>query len=197
MPATKETENLRSYVNDMLALEQEIASAITVQSADARVRSEPGIRCLLEDIAADSSARLGRLEDLTIQLDDQWGALVKEAVTAATGTLSGIYGMVRKHALSRMLRDDHVALNLTATAYGMLYTAALAYGNDEIAMVALEHLNALPPQIMKLAELIPDMVVKELAESDAAVNAHAAELANEAITAAWQGAATATEETSA
>lgn len=194
MIAAKEMENLRTYVNDMLALEQEVASAVTIQSADARVRAEPGVHCLLEDIAADSSTRLSRLEELTVQLDDQWDALMKEAVTAATGTLSGLYGMVRKHPVSRMLRDDRVALSLTATAYGMLYSAALAYGNDEVAMTALEHLNALAPQIRKLDTLIPEVVIKELAQGDASVNAAAVELARQAIARAWSGEAAESEE---
>jgi len=181
---SEQISNLRMYVNDMLALEADITKAVHGQTEDERVKEEPGIRELLKDIAETSARRKYSLEQLSKQLEGRFGAMMKEAVMATAGTLAGLYGMVRKHPVSRMLRDDHVALNLAATAYGMLYTTAVTYDDDQIAEIALEHLNELPRQIMKLTRAIPSVVVKELTGGEPA-SLEAESLANEAIETAW------------
>jgi len=180
----EQISNLRMYVNDMLALEADISKAVSGQLDDDRVKAEPGVAELLRDIADSSTSRKRALEHLAEQLEGRFGAMVKEAIMSTAGVLAGLYGMVRKHPVSRMLRDNHVALNLAATAYGMLYTTAVTYDDDQIAEVALDHLNELPPQIMKLTRAIPSVVVKELNHGEP-VSLDAESLANEAIEAAW------------
>ena len=179
--------NLRTYVNDMIAVERDVHNAISGQTKDSRVEENPEVHRLLQEIAEGSEIRLQNLEDLSVSLDGKWGALVKEAVAATTGVLAGLYGMVRKHPVSRMLRDDHVALNLSATAYGMLYTTAVAYDEDEVAVIALDHLNAIPSQILRLTHLLPGVVMREVTNGDP-LNPDAEKLASEAIEAAWSDA---------
>ncbi|MDB6140541.1 MAG: hypothetical protein JWO94_3613, partial [Verrucomicrobiaceae bacterium] len=94
----------------------------------------------------------------------------------------------RKHPVSRMLRDDFVALNVASVAYGMLYTSALAYQEEEVAAIALSHLNALPSQLTELGRLIPEAVVKELTEEYPQANISAIDTARKAIDAAWMDA---------
>jgi hypothetical protein len=182
--ADEAASTLRTYVNDMIAVERDVYNAVRGQIEDERVREVSEVHALLTEIAAGSRSRLDSMEALSAKLDGKFGAAVKEAVAAATGALAGIYGKVRKHPVSRMLRDDQVALNLCATAYGMLYTTALVYDEEEVAIASLEHLNALPSQIIGLTRVIPGIVVKELTEEHPG-HPEAATIAQGAILAAW------------
>jgi hypothetical protein len=182
--ADEAASTLRTYVNDMIAVERDVYNAISGQIEDHRVREIPEVHMLLGEIAAGSKGRLESMEALSAKLEGKFGAAVKEAVAAATGALAGIYGKVRKHPVSRMLRDDQVALNLCATAYGMLYTTALVYDEEAVAIASLEHLNALPSQIIGLTRVIPGIVVKELTEEYPGYP-EAATIAQGAILAAW------------
>lgn len=180
--------NLRMYVNDMLAVERDLIDAVAGQMEDAHVKAEPDIQALITEIFADAVAREERLRELTTTLGGEVGAVFKEAFAAAAGTLAGIYGSFRKHPISRMLRDDHVALNLTAVAYGMLHTTALAYNQTEVAGTALLHLQTLPGQIIRLGHLIPDAVVKELAAEYPHTQLDVIDVARQNIHNAWMNA---------
>lgn len=183
--AEKQDSVLRTYVNDMIALERDITNAIEGQHSDGHVGAKPDVQRLLVQIASRSAARRDALAEHSEVLGGGMGAAVKESVTAVTGVLASLYAKVRPHPVSRMLRDDVTALNLAATSYGMLYTTALAYGDETIAETALRHLDELPAQIMEISSLIPGVVVKELAKDDPSVNTGAAELASEAIEQVW------------
>ncbi|MDB6117104.1 MAG: hypothetical protein JWO08_885 [Verrucomicrobiaceae bacterium] len=185
MESSPVKSNLRMYVNDMLAVEHDLTNALNGQLADDNIKSEPDIHALLTEILADSIARADRLKTLSDGLDGQVGAVLKEAVSSAAGTVAGWYGMVRKHPVSRMLRDDHVALNVASLAYGMLYTSALAYDHQEIASATLSYMGTLPGQIMELSQLIPEVVVKELAEDYPQVDTSAIDVAKRAMLNVW------------
>ena len=176
------------YINDMLAVERDLTNAVSGQMEDEAVKAEPDILALLNEIFADSVARAERLRELTTQLHGEMGAAVKEAIASAAGTLAGLYGSLRKHPISRMLRDDHVALNLAAVAYGMLHTTALAYEEPEVAAAALLHLDSLPGQILQLGHLIPEAVVKELVADYPQAQVHAIDTARRNIENAWDNA---------
>src|SRR4030095_8523211 len=182
------TNNLRLHVNDMVALEREIHDAVHGQMNDDRVKADPAVKALIEKIHAAVKIRLRDMETHAAALGDTPGKSVKEAVATVTGTLAGLYDKIRKHALSRMLRDDTVALDLAATAYSMLYTTALALRDLPVANVALRHLRAIPPQVIALTEMIPEVVVRELAADDPNVDKSATELARKNTREAWQAA---------
>lgn len=184
-PTEKQESVLRTYVNDMVALERDIANAIEGQHSDGHVEAKPDVQRLLIQIASRSAARRDVLAGHAEVLGGGVGAVLKESVTAVTGILAALYAKVRPHPVSRMLRDDVTALNLAATAYGMLYTTALAYGHEQLAETALRHLDELPAQIMEISSLIPGVIVEELAKDDPSVNMEAAEVACEAIEQVW------------
>ncbi len=113
------------------------------------------------------------------------GTVVKEAVAAAAGTLAGIYGKVRPHPVSRMLRDDATALSLAAIGYSMLHTAAVALREARVATVAQRHLRDVTPLVMHLGRVIPAAVVVELGEDFPNVDADAAQHGVAAVREAW------------
>ncbi len=185
---TQQSSTLRMYLNDMLAVEKDLSNATQGQATDENVGKLSEVSLLIQEIARTSEARVKTLESLSEQHDGKWGAVVKEAVASAAGVLAGIYGKVRTHPVSRMLRDDHVALNVASIAYGMLYTTAVAFDDDKVAEASLEALNETASQVIRLATLIPGVVVGELA-TESPVHSGAAGLGVEAILAAWDEAA--------
>ena len=182
------TDNLRLYVNDMVALEREIHDAVHSQLNDERVKADPAARALVEKIHAAVKVRLSDMETHAAALGSSRGKAVKEAVASVAGTVAGLYDKIRKHPVSRMLRDDTVALNLAATSYSMLYTTALALRDLPIANVALRHLRGIPSQVIELTKLIPAVVVRELTADNPELDQTAVALAQKNTGEAWMGA---------
>lgn len=178
---------LRSYVNDMLAVERDLHHATSGQAADESVTKLPEVRALVEQISQASDQRIKAFETVSAQYDGKLGAAVKEAVAAAAGTLASLYGKVRSHAVSKMLRDDHVALNLASISYAMLYTTAVAFDAPEVATPALAALNETASHVIKLSSLIPPVVTREL-EAENPVNTEAGAQGVQAIMASWENA---------
>jgi hypothetical protein len=175
---------LRTYVNDMIAVERDIANALKGQREDEDVQAMPDVQKLIQAAADASQTRHDVLMQCAEALDGKAGAAVKDAIFAATGVLASLYDKLRKHPVSKMLRDDVTALNLAATCYGMLYTTAVAFDDDAIAQVSLEHLNSLPEEILQMTSILPRVIVDEL-KKEHPVNDEAAEIAREAIDQAW------------
>ncbi|MGV3660746.1 MAG: hypothetical protein ACO1TE_11200, partial [Prosthecobacter sp.] len=110
---------------------------------------------------------------------------LKEAVTSVTGALAGLYGKVRKHPLSRILRDNYTALSLATVAYEMLHTTALGLGKQALADTALKHLKEIAPLIMAVTKIMPEVVLQELAADDPAIDTSVAGKALENTLNAW------------
>jgi hypothetical protein len=180
-----QSSNLRMYVNDMAALEKNIFDAVEKQRCDERVKADPACSALVEAIYEDTSARLRGIENHAAAIGGETGAVIKETVAGIAGTIAGLYDMVRKHPVSRMLRDDYTALSLAATGYSMLYTTALAVRDQPVANVALRHLQSITPLVMSLSKIIPGVVVKELAEDDPSIDTSVVELAQQKTEEAW------------
>jgi hypothetical protein len=180
-----QSSNLRMYVNDMAALEKNIFDAVEKQRCDERVKADPASSAVVEAIYEDTSVRLRGIENHAAAIGSETGAVIKETVAGIAGTIAGLYDMVRKHPVSRMLRDDYTALSLAATGYSMLYTTALAVRDQPVANVALRHLQSITPLVMSLSKIIPGVVVKELAEDDPSIDTSVVELAQRKTEEAW------------
>lgn len=172
------------YVNDVLALERLIKEAITNQSKDTNVCDDFETSALLNQISASTETRMKDLKELSDSLGGG-AATIKETVAAMAGVFAGLYDMVRKHPVSRMLRDDYTALALAATAYSMLYTTGVALNNEDVAAVAKRGLRQVAPLVLQVSHLIPAVVVAELADSHPEMNHTAIEDAREATSCAW------------
>src|SRR6478672_4306854 len=135
MPDSKARQTLLMYVNDVLALERDIQEAVHRQMNDEHVRQQSDAAALIKEIALFTDTRITALGELSNVLGGGVG-VIKEVVAAAAGVLAGLYGKVRKHPVSRILRDDYTALALAATAYSMLYTASVALRNEHSSIVA-------------------------------------------------------------
>lgn len=184
MSQSKSEEILLMYINDVLALERDIKEAVSRQIEDDDVRHSPEAAAFLQALLSSTGARLTGLGELSESLGGGAG-MIKEAVTAAAGLLAGLYGKVRKHAVSRILRDDYTALALASTAYSMLYTTAVALRSKTTAALAQRHLREVTPLIMALSQIIPPVVVAELAADLPDLNHQAAESGQKMTAEAW------------
>lgn len=178
--------NIRMYVNDMVALEKDILEAVERQKEDDRVNSDPECTELLERIHSITRAHLLTMENHAAAVGGDPGTTIKEAITTVAGAVAGIYDKVRKHPVSRMLRDDYTALSLASAGYSMLHTTGLALRDVPIANVALRHLNEITPLIMELTRLLPAVVVNELAADDPNVDSGAVDAARKNVFEAWR-----------
>ena len=181
----KHHDSLTQYLNDMLALERDIANAVRGQLEDERINAVPGLSGLLGEIAGGSEGRIERLKAMSTEEGGDVGAAIKEAVTAVTGTLAGLYGKVREHPVSRMVRDDVVALNLSSTSYSMLLTLGLCTGHNACAELAEDGLRATAKLVMQLTKLIPLVVASDLAEDAPLASPNATQLATAKVHEAW------------
>ncbi len=181
----KHHDSLKRYLNDMLALERDIANAVRSQLADDRIAKVPGLAGILGEVAGGSESRIDRLKALSEAEGGSTGAAIKEAVTAVAGTLAGLYGKVREHPVSRMVRDDVVALNLSTTAYSMLLTLGLSVGHNACAAIAEEGLRTTAKLVMKLTKMVPLVVAGELAEDAPLASPNATQLATDKVIEAW------------
>ncbi|GEP46464.1 hypothetical protein [Brevifollis gellanilyticus] len=183
--AEEAQDTLQMYVNDMLAVEQDTAKAIASQSEDANVLKMPAAN-LVRELASAAQARVQALDSLSNEMGGGVGKAMKEAVASVAGALAGLYGKVRTHPVSRMLRDDYVALSLAVEGYSMLHTTALALGHTRVAALAERHMREITPQVMRLAKAIPPVVVAELAKDFPELDPSAANRGAVACQEAWR-----------
>lgn len=153
---------------------------------DERVRADSGTAALLDRIHAVTAGHLRTLEEQIAAVGGETGAAIKGAVASVTGTVAGIYDLLRKHPVSRMLRDDYTALSLASVGYSMLYTSALALRDLALANVGLRHLREKTPLILELSDTIPGVVLRELGKEMPDVDPRLADVARGNIREAWR-----------
>ena len=178
-------DSLKQYVNDMIGLEHHIINAVSLQREEDRVKIFGDLPTILDQLLSTSEARLVSLKKLSLAEDGAVGAAFKEGITSIAGSLAGLYGKIREHAVSKMVRDDIIAVHVTSIGYGMLLSLALAIGHEECAALATEGIEQTPPLIIALTDLLPMIVVQELAEDAPLKDPLAGKLAAVRIREAW------------
>jgi ferritin-like metal-binding protein YciE len=179
-------QSLKMYVNDVIAMERDICHAVRNQSDDERVAVYPELKQILDQILEDSEERMDWFQELSHDEGGSVGAAVKSGVTAVAGTIAGLYGKIREHPVSRMVRDDIIALDVASVSYGMLHTLGLAVGHTDCAALAKRALCECPPLVIRLTDLLPSIVVEELAQDAPLANPAAAQIAYVEMRDAWK-----------
>ena len=178
---------LRPYVADMAAVEKHILEAIERQSKDDDIRQFPDAAQWVDRTQGILRRHVEELENHLKSFDGgSVAGTVKEAVTGVLGVFAGLYDKVRKDTASRALRDDYTALSLAAISYTMLHTTALGLNQGTTAQLALANLKELTPLIMDAAELIPKVVLKDLAFQGYTIDTTVGEQAARNTQEAWR-----------
>ena len=180
------TATLKTYVNDMLGLQKHILEALEHQYADQNVKNDPEAIDLVGKLKSQLTKHVADLEGQVGRLGSEVTATVKQAVTPPRGTVAGLYDKVRMDPVSRMLRDDYTALNMASISLIQLHTTGLAYGDQAVADTALKHLNDITPMVMRINEIMPVIVVRELTDEGPGINTAVAATAVANTQAAWK-----------
>lgn len=94
----------------------------------------------------------------------------------------------RKNSISIILRDDYSALSLITIGNTLLHTTALALGCQEVADIALKHLQNLAPLVVRIGKLLPQVVARELRTAVSTVDLSIAEIALKNTQLVWRNA---------
>lgn len=183
----KRADVLQHYVSDMVAVEDQINSAVKRQLDDSHLRdhSQDATR-IIQKIAQLSEQHHRHLQERLKHLGGDPASGIKEAATNVMGTLAGLYDRLRSESVSKMLRDNYTALNLATVSYTMLHTTGLALQDEETAELALRHLRHYAEMVLEINRIIPRIVVEDLREDVAIHENGTAQRAIENTQQAWQ-----------
>ena len=180
------TTTLKTYVNDMLALEKHIFEVVERQYEDARVKDDALTFDLIGKIKSTVGHHITDLEAQVTRLGSETMAAAKAAVAGTLGAAAGLYDKIRKDPVSRMLRDNYTALNMASFSYTMLHTTGLAYSDAAVADLAVKHLQDLTPLNIHCNESIPHVVVEELQDEGPGIDTSVAAKAIANTQHAWK-----------
>jgi hypothetical protein len=157
---------LQRHVHDMLALAKHIYEAIQRQHKAPELEMYPEAVKWVSTIENMLAKHVGTLESYLNGLGGDTASAMKKALARLSGTIAGLYGRMREHEVSRMLRDDYTAVSMLAISYEMLHTVGLAHREMQIAQIALAHLKDLTPIIVELSRVVPHVVAAEVAHEE-------------------------------
>jgi ferritin-like metal-binding protein YciE len=180
----KGKKTLSDYISDMVSLENHIEEALDRQLN--QVKDDP---VALEAVRGFHDL-VKRQRDAMRALRDDFGGTagspLKEAGAALLGKAAGLIDNIRTEGNSKSLRDDYTAFSLASVSYTMLHTTAVALGEQRVASIAEQHLRGYAGAVVRINQIISDVVVNELAKDDHKVQAGAAETTRKIANKAWQ-----------
>lgn len=177
---------LKQCIKNMIGVEYDITKSLSLQLDSDEVKSHSLLSELLTRAASESEGRIEHLKALSEQEGASFSVAVKGGITAVTGTFAGLYGKIHEHPLSRLVRDDIVALNFASISYGIMLTLGLSTGHNVCTVLASRAVEEMPPLIVHLTDLLPVIVGEELAKDAPLVNPAAVQIASGLIRDAWR-----------
>ncbi|MBC5810624.1 MAG: hypothetical protein GIW95_07215 [Candidatus Eremiobacteraeota bacterium] len=188
---TNEEHSISTYVSDMLALERHIKIPFETQLADGDFAKQARAQRTVSKLVALCATHVSGLESCLQRLGGHEASPLKSAVTQFEGVVAGAIDKMRKTKVSKSIRDDYTALSLCAISYTMLHATATAMGEQDVAALALRHLEDYANCIIELSEAMPTIVLDELEGMGLSVDPTQARTTVEATQRAWRGSAAA------
>ena len=175
---------LQKYVGDQHALESHIFQAINKQVKLATNDAEA--KAKFQEITATLQRHL---DSLKTRLDALGGSAthpIKEAGAAALGVAAGLIDKVRAEEISKDLRDDYTAINLSIVSYIMLNATALALGDHETATLAERNVKDSADFVVWINNHMPKFVIKDLGDSGASIDSSAVAASEAMVKRIWR-----------
>jgi ferritin-like metal-binding protein YciE len=166
---------ISKYLGDLYALESHGLEALTGQVNDLKKENQPNALRACQNFQLTIQAHVNDLEARLKVIGASPASGVKSAVTAAAGTIAGVYNAVRSEPTSKAIRDDYAFLSLDAISHLMLHTTALSLGDVETANLADRGYRDCARMIMEIDKIMPELVLEELGEDKLAPKAIAEE----------------------
>ena len=180
----KHRQTVADYVGDMAALESHIEEALDRQLVE--VKDDPAALAAVREFHDMVKQHRDTLKAMEEETGKTIGTPIKEVGAALIGKAAGVIDLVRTEGISKGLRDDYAAFNLAAISYSMLHTTATALGDSRVASLAERHLRGYADAIMRINEVMPGVVMRELEKDGHRVDNAAVEDTREAVLRAWQ-----------
>ena len=180
----KHRRTIADYVGDMAALESHIEEALDRQLME--VKDDPVALAAVRDFHDMVKRHRDTLKAMDEETGKTIGTPIKEAGAALFGKAAGIINLVRSEGVSKGLRDDYAAFSLAAISYSMLHTTATGLGDSHVASLAERHLRDHADAIMRINEIMPEVVMRELEKDGHRVDNAAVEATREAVLRSWQ-----------
>lgn len=172
---------LTQQLSEQIALEEHLCALLREQITEMDPIDFADARELLRTTSEVLERHFTPLNQLLDTLED-----AAEGESATNETSAAAANREQQNIrISRMLRDDYSALNLITISNSLLHSTALTVAASDIATVALQHLEHLTPLVVKIGNLVPSVVARELRAEQIAVDASAAETAQRNIHDAW------------
>jgi ferritin-like metal-binding protein YciE len=182
----KHKKTLSDYIADMVSLESHIEEALDRQLKE--VADDPIALTAVQGFHDMVKAQRDTMKTLQKDYPPTAGSPIKEVGANLLGKAAGMIDRIRTEAISKAIRDDYTAFNLAAVSYQMLFTTAVAFGEQRVAEIAERHLTSYASAIQRANHLIGDIVVKELAKDGHQVVTDAGQESREMVDRAWQNA---------
>src|SRR5215216_2740691 len=180
----KHQQTIADYVGDMAALESHIEEALDRQLTE--VKDDPMPLTAVRDFHDMVKRHRDTLKAMEEETGKTVGTPIKETGAALFGKAAGIIDLLRTEGISKGLRDDHAAFSLAAISYSMLHTTAAALDDSRVALLAECHLRDHADAIMRINDIMPGVVMRELEKDGHRTDTAAVEATREAVLRSWQ-----------
>jgi ferritin-like metal-binding protein YciE len=180
----KHRQTIADYVGDMAALESHIEEALDRQLIE--VKDDPVALAAVRGFHDMVKRHRDTLKAMEEDTGKTIGTPIKEAGAALLGKAAGIIDLLRTEGISKGLRDDYAAFSLAAISYSMLHTTATALGDSRVASLAERHLRDHADAIMRINEIMPEVVIRELEKDGHRADNTAVEATRAAVLRSWQ-----------
>jgi ferritin-like metal-binding protein YciE len=182
----RELHSLQAYVSDLMALERHIEQPLAAQRESETVAQHPLAAALIERIARQNRAHIDALEMTLKRLGGHPTAPLKSTWMTLLGSAASVIGGTRKTKVTKWLRDDDTALNLAAFSYTLLHATAIGLGDEGVAALARAGVADYARSVMEINQVVPIVVLRELAEEGNMVAAGAADTIRDQMNAIWR-----------
>jgi exonuclease VII small subunit len=176
-------EILIQHIGEQIALEEHLCQIIGEQIIDLEDSEYHEAKQILKNTIAVLEENFQPLNDMLSKLE--------KGIDSKSVNANGLQHSHKKaqnnRRISRMLRDDYSALNLITMSNTLLHTTALTLKHEEVAQLALQQLKQLAPLVIKLGEIFPSVVFKELNMGTSNFDPTIAEIALRNTKKAWCG----------
>ena len=87
---------------------------------------------------------------------------IKTKLASFAGSVAGLIDEARSESVSKVMRDDYVALSMITIGYTMLHTHALAVEDDELSKMTQDYMSDCTGMITEISKVVPLIVAREV-----------------------------------
>ena len=160
-----EKNRLQTYTSDLLALEKHFLSALRKQKSSDNFKETLSIE-LIYELERMTSTHVQAMEQHVENLGGEIKSEIKSQIASFTGMIAGLIDRARNDTVSKMFRDDYVALSMVTIGYTMLHTLALAENEDTLADICIQHMENCTGMVTEISKVVPLAVASEVIDDE-------------------------------